>query len=879
MTLKPKKNKGENNILSVYKMMNNIIQNCKIDRNSIEGDDRKPTHTGIQKVGNYCITGSAKHSIYTECLDPNIGLTEKPPPVSMLRIDLDYKSTNLNEEMDLKEITKKANKKIIDYLEDKVEITSFDATACVLTKAPYIDEEKKIKKFGIHIQYPCIFLKKADQIKLCNDLDIDGLDSASATNNWLIYGQQKNPTSSTYKFEYMLSPIDNKPNTEKGETNFWKCYYLDDNNRVDIDKELPFKKIFSILPNGRYKYFHNFKIDFDKNKVERDEKKFKNVYTDITELQKIEVVRQLLPLITKYEYKRWFLTLVACKNISEDLLEDFVEHTKLVYKSEGDSRTKWENYRCETYPQGIGYIRNLAKTDNPELYTSKSIEIKSTIYKTNIEESLEGTHRSIAGIFYKVWMKENMKINNSKDMSVHIWCPKKKLWEEHGREILIPVVGRVLSPIYKKKRDKLYKRLEELTEEQIKNKEGELIHAKIKKVQKLYLNVNSAPFCGHVCKFIIDFGVDKDFESKVINKTPHELPIKGGKVIDLKTLEIRERTQEDFWSFECNVDFLGRDSDLSSVEKFFDSICLGSKDLIDYHKRMWGYMLSGNITDRSIHILWGDGKNGKSSIIGIVRKILGKFQCALSEDFMMKKTSKGATDDLMPLMSARLGILPESDKEEELNSKRVKTMTGNDVINARHLYGHSVQFETQCKPIWATNFKPIINIQDQAILDRIKLVPFSATFEKTAENTKYIQDLQTNKINEFFTWFCIGACEWYNGKELIPCAEMNSEMDKFVAENDVVGEFIEETYDTLTKDEYTKIQKNDKKDYRIQKKCVFGEFCAWIQDNQYRNKIGKKEFFRLVGKKLGEPVKVQGILYFICQKKEKDEIIENHFYP
>ena len=102
----------------------------------------------------------------------------------------------------------------------------------------------------------------------------------------------------------------------------------------------------------------------------------------------------------------------------------------------------------------------------------------------------------------------------------------------------------------------------------------------------------------------------------------------------------------------------------------------------------------------------------------------------------------------MDLLHSRCGILPESEKEEKINSKRVKTITGDDEISARHLYAHIVKFKTQCKPIFPTNFKPTIDIEDKAILDRIKLIPFLANFEKTKTNSDYITKLQTNHLDE-----------------------------------------------------------------------------------------------------------------------------------
>ncbi len=50
---------------------------------------------------------------------------------------------------------------------------------------------------------------------------------------------------------------------------------------------------------------------------------------------------------------------------------------------------------------------------------------------------------------------------------------------------------------------------------------------------------------------------------------------------------------------------------------------------------------------------------------------------------------------MMDLLYSRCGSLPESDKKEELNAKRIKSITGDGEINARHLFGHAVKFKTQ----------------------------------------------------------------------------------------------------------------------------------------------------------------------------------------
>ena len=202
-----------------------------------------------------------------------------------------------------------------------------------------------------------------------------------------------------------------------------------------------------------------------------------------------------------------------------------------------------------------------------------------------------------------------------------------------------------------------------------------------------------------------------------------------------------------------SIDYLGEDADLSSAKTFFSNVFSGDENLVDYMRRFMGYLLTGEISSRDIHILWGGGSNGKSTLIKILTKIMGKFSSALSEDVMKHKVAIGASPELIPLMTARVGILPESGKEEELNPKRIKSITGDDTISARALYGQPVEFSTQCKLILATNFKPKIDTDDDAILARLKTIPFTAKFDNTQANVAYVDDLVANHIDEFFTWF------------------------------------------------------------------------------------------------------------------------------
>jgi len=86
---------------------------------------------------------------------------------------------------------------------------------------------------------------------------------------------------------------------------------------------------------------------------------------------------------------------------------------------------------------------------------------------------------------------------------------------------------------------------------------------------------------------------------------------------------------------------------------------------------------------------------------------------------------------------------------------------------------------------------PKFNFDDKAMINRVRKIPYLAKFKRNKENSMYVENLQTDFLNDFFSYFCEGAYEWYNGNELIPTKLMEDEIKKYYIENDSVTAFIE----------------------------------------------------------------------------------------
>lgn len=754
-----------------------------------------------------------------------------------------------------------------------------DLTCVFLDKPPYEITQNGTTyiKNGFHLHFPYLFLNRVNQsihliprvrqlikeretFKNLGFEDMSKLIDDVSSKPWLIYGCSKEEGLESYKISKIFDCELNEISIEKAFSGY---PVVDKHEKIisltsqdSINKNIP--RILSILPILRdYSLMREIRqglvlptTETREPTGDRKNKRTPHQKPPETLLKEASSLIKILDDHRASSYDDWLKVGWILYDIDPEedgegfkIWNDFSKRCEEKYTEAGCLNT-WSKMSY-TGELTIGTLHYYAKIDNKKEYMRFIKEHNKDI----LHESLNGSHYDIAKIFQQVYGYNNVRITDQKNLTCFIWDDNKKLWITQGKESLRKKISDIIVPIYIKVAKNFFDELESLKGNNQKDAEAKCT-AKIKQVQKMISNLKQTPYVNNVAQALAGYDIDKDFET-TINRKASELPIKNGRVINLKTLEVRDRCPEDFWSFECDVEFLGEKADLSMVDKFFNDICCGSENLVDYHRRLWGYMLTGEISDRSLHILWGSGCNGKSSIINIFANITSGFTAALSEDVMLKKTSRGANPEMMPLLTARCGTLPESDKKEEINSKRVKSITGDDVITARHLFGHPVSFKTQCKPIWATNHKPKINIDDKAILDRLKLIPFLARFEKNQKNTNYIKNLQETYLSEFFTWFCFGAYDWYQGRELIPCKEMTDEMDKYISENDVVGEFIEDTYELITKDLYAKLPKLEKSLWVQNRTHVFGEFVVWLTDNNRKDDaMGKKDFYTQLDKKV-----------------------------
>jgi P4 family phage/plasmid primase-like protien len=278
------------------------------------------------------------------------------------------------------------------------------------------------------------------------------------------------------------------------------------------------------------------------------------------------------------------------------------------------------------------------------------------------------------------------------------------------------------------------------------------------------------------------------------NTEKYIVPFKNNKVIDLRDNKVYNRTREHNFSFECNFNFIEKYDENNKgfvfADKYFKDLFCNNQETILAVLNILKTMIIG-IPMRYVFFMTGEGRNGKSILLKILRNAFGNFVDTISKLVIIKQKGNFTSTlntEVEKLTNCRIGFVSELSDEDECNIERIKEITGGDPINFRGMRQTDITIIPTCSLLNVTNELPKIKAQ-QAIIDRTVLIPFNARFNVDTTFEKKVMDNIDYIISYIF----------HNGKvidgDLVVSEEMKASMESYVADNqDKLKEFMTETY-------------------------------------------------------------------------------------
>jgi putative DNA primase/helicase len=281
---------------------------------------------------------------------------------------------------------------------------------------------------------------------------------------------------------------------------------------------------------------------------------------------------------------------------------------------------------------------------------------------------------------------------------------------------------------------------------------------------------------------------------------PYLLGVANG-VIDLRTGQYRPGLPEDHIRSIAPTAWTGSETPCPRWERFMLEIFGGDAEMVSFMQRLLGYGISGLSLDHKFPILWGSGRNGKGTLLETIEKILGPdLVITPKADAIMDSGPSGnsAQPFVAALRGKRLAWCSESNDGRRIDAGLVKQLTGGDTITTRELYTNPIMFRPTHLLMLMTNNKPHINADDQAIWDRVYLIPFLQRFvENPGAENEHLRDpllpaTLEAEASGILAWLVRGFLDWQQRKSFAPPAKVLVATDDYKSEEDTLGQFIAE---------------------------------------------------------------------------------------
>ena len=273
-----------------------------------------------------------------------------------------------------------------------------------------------------------------------------------------------------------------------------------------------------------------------------------------------------------------------------------------------------------------------------------------------------------------------------------------------------------------------------------------------------------------------------------LDRDPWAVNVQNG-TVDLRTGELRTHARASMISKLAPVVY-DPAAKCPHWMAFLERITAGRESLIEYLQKAIGWALTGIEADQTMWILHGTGANGKTILTATIGGLLGDYAVETPVETLMIRKTEGIPNDIARLKGARLVTASEGERGQRLAESLIKRLTGGDKVSARFLHGEYFEFVPVFKLWLSTNHKPVIRGTEQAIWNRIHLVPFDVTIPPAERIPRTVlMDRLRQEWPGILAWAVEGCLKWQR-EGLQKPEEVEAATEGYREEMDILGGFL-----------------------------------------------------------------------------------------
>lgn len=549
-----------------------------------------------------------------------------------------------------------------------------------------------------------------------------------------------------------------------------------------------------------------------------------------------DMITFLLPLLSNSRYRQqnyWLdigRSLHTIFNGGEEGLSLFVEYSSRGKRKASECEEVWDTLGDTPLThRTIGFY---ARQDSIENYKKWHEEW----CRAAIDDALEREQDPIAQSIYRYFWLDYVYVGDKKTKWLKFEKTHYRRYDENiplKNDILSIYVNTILVDMRRRINDQIKGGM-------VSNRERAALEKDEEKISDLIKKMRGVSFCDTVIRgcqrfFYIDGVLNylDDDPEKLATKN-WVLEVCNGKIVTRlgKPEDYISKTTGNYYRNEWTLE----NEWVQKLLKIYNQMMVGDSELFDYFMRLNASFIRGRNLDKVAPILTGDGDNGKSVYGRILQAAYGSYCVQFPVEVISARansgSSGGARPEIMQATGARIAMTSEPD-EGKMKTNTYKSLTGDDPIWVRGLFqdgGLMMQFY---KFLLMCNRIPRLTEIDNAIMNRIVIIPFLAKFICGAPETEEEQyrtrtfprddDLNhySRQLGEAHLWLSVYYYDEYTKRNI------KSHKPKIIMEHTENHWDETDTYINFIKERMEKASDA----IRVGRTKVFQEYKQWYCDN------------------------------------------------
>ena len=177
--------------------------------------------------------------------------------------------------------------------------------------------------------------------------------------------------------------------------------------------------------------------------------------------------------------------------------------------------------------------------------------------------------------------------------------------------------------------------------------------------------------------------------------------------------------------------------------------------MIDYVRRITGYLLTGSVDEKAFFVLHGLGNNGKTTFSGTISDMMMGYALTINASSLTRgwgRNENNVNADIARTRGARAVFASEPPEGQKFDHALIKNFTqGTNKISGAFKGHNPFEFYPTAKLMLECNRVPKFDTDDNAFMIRMHLIEFPRQFQVMGNGVTKRQELHT-ELSQIFHW-------------------------------------------------------------------------------------------------------------------------------